>query len=680
MLFFIFIESSYSLSREKELDSLIKTVRKVSGDDKMNTLFRISKILRDESKYEETLPYLKMMMDEAKKMNNPVHLGSAWNEKGLYYENSRNWEEAMKCYLKAYELEEKAKNRVMMGVIDGNIANIYRMQRNYDLAEKYYKKSIFNLTRSDRKDLIANANGTLGNLYYDLNELDKALNHYQIGLNYYMEFDSTNYVQIATWQNNIGSVLNDLGRHDEALERYKLSLAMNTKIGDRINTAMCHANIGNVYNEMGQPEKALPYLETALQLSKDSKADWLIMNIYIYFIEGYRISGDLESAIIFQDSLMNLKDRMYDLQSNANIAEMQTKFDTEKKERENELLKKEGDLKDLDLNRQQILIYSVVVILILLIIVSVFIYRSYRIKSISEKRIIIQNRIIEEKAAELADRQKEILDSITYAQYIQAAILPSIDDINKSFTENFLLYQPKDIVAGDFYFLEKTPTHLFYAAADCTGHGVPGAMMSVVCSNALNRAIHEFNITEPGKILDKTRELVLKTFEHSGNEVKDGMDISLVSLAFRAKNESGSEEQSVNENGGRNSSLSLSTLTLFWSGANNPIWILRHTTKTIEEIKGDSMHIGLADDLTPFTTHEIKIEKGDIIYIFTDGYSDQFGGEKGKKFKLSSLKQILLQHADQTLEKQKEILLQKFNEWKGSLEQIDDVCVIGIRL
>ncbi len=658
------MESAFPLSRHKELDSLKKTVLQVGGEDKMNTLYRISKVLRDESRYEECLPYVEMMFAEAEKMNSLSHLGSAWNEKGLYYENSRNWEEAMKCYLKAYGLQEKAKNRQLMGIVDGNIANIYRMQRNYDLAEKYYKKSIFNLARSNRKDLIANANGMLGNLYYDLNELDKAFEHYQIGLDYYMEYDSTNYVQVATWQNNIGSVLNDMGKHDEALARYKISLSINYKIGDPVNIAMSHANIGNVYNTMNQPEKALPYLETALQLSKDSKADWLIMNIYLYFIEGYRISGDLESAVIFQDSLMNLKDRMYDLQSNANIAEMQTKFDTERKEKENELLKKEGDLKDLDLNRQQIMIYSVVVILVLLFIISIFIYRSYRIKSISEKRIIIQNRIIEEK-------QKEILDSITYAQYIQAAILPSIEEINKTFTENFLLYQPKDIVAGDFYFLEKTPTHLFYAAADCTGHGVPGAMMSVVCSNALNRAIHEFNITEPGKILDKTRELVLKTFEHSGNEVKDGMDISLISIAKQSGNKSASSNQQINKS---------TNHQLNWSGANNPIWILRNSSNIIEEIKGDSMHIGLADDLTPFKTHELKIEKNDTIYLFTDGYGDQFGGEKGKKFKLSSLKQILIQNSNQPLEKQKEILLQKFAEWKGQLEQIDDVCVIGIRI
>jgi serine phosphatase RsbU (regulator of sigma subunit) len=202
-------------------------------------------------------------------------------------------------------------------------------------------------------------------------------------------------------------------------------------------------------------------------------------------------------------------------------------------------------------------------------------------------------------------------------------------------------------------------TTVYFAAADCTGHGVPGAMVSVVCSNALSKALLEEGIIETGKILDRTRELVIEKFSKSEENVKDGMDISLCCL-------------------------DMANMNLQWSGANNPLWFVRKGVDgamvELVETKPDKQPIGNYADPKPFTTHQIDLREGDSIYIFTDGYQDQFGGEKKKKFKASQMKEILLRNQHLSMDEQKEMLNMEFEKWRGSLEQIDDVCVIGVKI
>jgi serine phosphatase RsbU (regulator of sigma subunit) len=266
--------------------------------------------------------------------------------------------------------------------------------------------------------------------------------------------------------------------------------------------------------------------------------------------------------------------------------------------------------------------------------------------SIKNETIILQKHLVEEK-------QKEILDSITYAKRLQQAILPHKEFLDKYIPDNFILYKPKDIVAGDFYWAEKIGDLFFIAAADSTGHGVPGAMVSVVCSNALNRSVKEFKLTDTGKVLDKTRELVIETFEKSNAEVKDGMDISLLCIDLKNK-------------------------TIFWSGANNPLWYIQNNE--LKEIKAHKQPIGKTDNPTPFITHQILCNEPSVFYLFTDGFADQFGGPNGKKFKYKQLSDLLIKNNRLSQKEQAQIIEKTFNEWKGELEQVDDVCVIGIRI
>ncbi|MCO6500878.1 MAG: SpoIIE family protein phosphatase [Vicingus serpentipes] len=264
-----------------------------------------------------------------------------------------------------------------------------------------------------------------------------------------------------------------------------------------------------------------------------------------------------------------------------------------------------------------------------------------------------KNRAITLQKLLIEDKNKEILDSINYAKRIQSAILPSQELITNSFSDSFIIYIPKDIVAGDFYWIEHLNNKILFAAADCTGHGVPGAMVSVICNNGLNKSVREHKLTDPGKILNKTRDIVLKQFEKSEDKVKDGMDIALCSI-----------EGNI----------------IKYAGANNPLWILRKNATEIEEIKADKQPIGFFDNPKPYTTHTLELKKNDNIYIFSDGFADQFGGEKGKKFKTINFKNLLLSIKNQTMQEQSVSIKETFEKWKGSLEQVDDICIIGIKI
>lgn len=270
--------------------------------------------------------------------------------------------------------------------------------------------------------------------------------------------------------------------------------------------------------------------------------------------------------------------------------------------------------------------------------------------------IVHQKEIADQQKNLVEQKNREILDSLHYAQRLQEAILPPLKMLNKYLNEYFVLYKPKDIVAGDFYWLEVIEDDLILiAAADCTGHGVPGAMISVVCSNALNRAVKEFQFSTPNLILNKVRELVLETFEKSEHEVSDGMDISLCLLNTK-------------------------TREILWSGANSPIWIIRKDGLKFEEIKGDKQSIALNIYSSNFTNHTFQLNQGDSFYLFTDGYIDQFGGEKGGKFLRKRFKEILRENAELPMELQQKELEIKLNNWQGMLEQVDDICIIGVRV
>jgi serine phosphatase RsbU (regulator of sigma subunit) len=305
------------------------------------------------------------------------------------------------------------------------------------------------------------------------------------------------------------------------------------------------------------------------------------------------------------------------------------------------------------IKEQESIIWLSLIFIIIVSILGVLAYRSYRLKNKANKLVLQQKTEIEEQHKVLEEQHREITDSINYAKRIQEAILPPLKLVKGYMPDSFILYQPKDIVAGDFYWMEGVNNLIIFAAADCTGHGVPGAMVSVVCHNAMNRAVKEFMLVKPNEILDKTREIVLETFEKSDEDVNDGMDIALCSINTESKK-------------------------LSYSGANNGLYLIRDGELT--QVKPDKQPIGNYQDAKPFTLHEFDLKKGDVLYTFSDGYPDQFGGPKGKKFMYKNFRNLLLDIHQKPMNEQHSLLVKAFEEWRGAHEQIDDVCVIGVRI
>lgn len=271
-----------------------------------------------------------------------------------------------------------------------------------------------------------------------------------------------------------------------------------------------------------------------------------------------------------------------------------------------------------------------------------------------EHKVEERTRDLQKQKEVVEEKNREIVDSIHYALRLQQAIIPTEEKVRQVIPESFVLFLPKDIVSGDFYWMAEVGEKAILTAVDCTGHGVPGAMVSVIGANGLNRCVKEFGLRKPSSILDKLKELVVETFESSADQVRDGMDCALCLIDQKNR-------------------------TVEYAGAHNPLWIVRKGAEEIEEIKADKQPIGDYEFFKPFTNHKLQLEEGDVIYFFSDGYSDQFGGEKGKKFKYKTLKKLLVEIHQLSVDEQEDILLKKFLEWKGDFEQVDDVCLIGVR-
>lgn len=275
-----------------------------------------------------------------------------------------------------------------------------------------------------------------------------------------------------------------------------------------------------------------------------------------------------------------------------------------------------------------------------------------------ENKVADRTKELQHQKDLMEEKNTEILDSINYAKRLQHAILPTMDKVGEKLDDYFILFKPKDIVSGDFYWMATKGHKILLAAVDCTGHGVPGAMVSVVGSNGLYRCVKEFGLSKPSKILDKLTDIIIETFEAEGSGVKDGMDISLCSI-------------------------DLETHLVEYSGANNPLWIAKKGIKDFEEIieiKADKQPVGAFEYRKEFTNHNIQLEKGDVIFMFTDGYADQFGGERGKKLKYKPFKKLIFDNISLPMNQQMTLLDSHFEKWKEDFDQVDDVCIIGVRI
>jgi serine phosphatase RsbU (regulator of sigma subunit) len=319
------------------------------------------------------------------------------------------------------------------------------------------------------------------------------------------------------------------------------------------------------------------------------------------------------------------------------------------------------------IEKQRLLLYFAIIALILVSGLVYYIYRGYRIKKEANIKLEEKNRLISaqkdeiQKQKEIAENQRDLIayqkkhitDSIHYAKRIQTALLPSLELFSDEI-EHFVLYKPRDIVSGDFYWVAKIDGRQVVIAADCTGHGVPGAFMSMLGVSLLNEIILNKKIIQPDQVLNVLRECIVHSLKQDvqTSGIKDGLDMCVCVIDFESNK-------------------------IQFAGANNPIWII--SGGQLNEIKGDKMPVAIHDNMAPFTNHTFDLKKGDTFYIFSDGYADQFGGPQQKKILNKNFKMLLQKVQHLPMLEQGAKIDEFFEDWRKELEQIDDVCVIGIR-
>ena len=539
----------------------------------------------------------------------------------------------------------------------GNIGFIYKEQGILKEALDYYNRSIKLYEEIDYQLGLASAFGNIGDIHEKQGKTKEALDDHHRSLKIDEEIGDKK--GIATSLTRIGMIYYNQGKIKEALDYYNRSLTIQIEIGDKKGIAISLNNIGIIHNDQGELMEAIEYGQKSLTISEEIGFPDNISQASSLLSEVYQKQGKGMKALEMYKLYIQMHDSIYNEEIQKTATQQQAKHEYEKQAAADSITNAEADkVKNAQLaaekaqNKQHVLEasqqkqqkYFLYGILALALLFGGFIFNRFRVTN-------KQKNLIETQHHELNETHREITDSINYAKRIQSAILPPIKVVKEYLKESFILYKPKDVVAGDFYWMEQKDGKVLFAAADCTGHGVPGAMVSVVCNNGLNRSVREHGLTIPGEILDKTREIVVKEFKKSEEDVKDGMDIALCSIEG---------------------------MKLQYAGAYNPLWIIRNGE--VIETKANKQPIGQFENPEPYTTHSFDLEKGDAIYIFSDGYVDQFGGERGKKFKAKAFRELLLSIQDKTMEEQNTLIDETFETWKGDLEQIDDVCVIGVRV
>jgi tetratricopeptide (TPR) repeat protein len=595
--------------------------------------------------------YLRLCIEPARKGGRASDLADAYTALGVYYGRNGNTKESIKQYHEALTIYENANNKKGIERALTSIGIEYRNIDEFAKALDYCKRALKIREETNDRESLPDVWNQIGIIYKWSKDTANAIRSYQKSLECARQINDD--YSIAAAMLNLGIIEQDHKRYDNAIKNYEESLERFKKIKSTNGIAYALNSLAITYDLKGESKKALSYARQGFDLSIKLGYPEGIMNSRDILGNIYESLGMYKEAFENEKYFYQLKDSLMNADKQKEALKTQLEFENQKKLLE---VKKEQESKDLvakQEKKQHLIIISFVVLCLLIVVVFTgFLFNRFRLIKKQKNIIEAQNHLVTEK-------NREILDSISYAKRLQEAILPPMAEVNKFLPESFLLYRPKDIVAGDFYWMHvvetTTGTTTLFAVADSTGHGVPGALVSVVCSNALNRSVNEFGLSDPGKILDKTRELVLETFEKSEKDVKDGMDISLVAIHS-----------------------SPSGAHINWAGANNPLWYI--SNNTLHEIKGDKQPVGKTEHQRPFTTHTIDLQQGDLIYLFTDGYADQFGGEKGKKYKYKALSDFLVRHSKLEMTQQQKMLNEEFISWLGNLEQVDDVCIAGIRI
>jgi len=599
----------------------------------------------------ERLDYINIAIEKSKQLDYSKGLMQMQYLKAATYNEIESYDDAIFYFQKAVKNAELLQDSGYLRFCYMNIGAINLDIENYEQAKKDFFVSLKYANNSLAKSVYIYNH--LGTLYKELRMFDSSLFYHNKTLKFREIKNDT--LGIAHSYNNIALVYKHSGDYVTALEYLNKSLEFKKKMNATKGIGGSYINIGSIYLLLEDYHKAFEYASLGMIYTDSVKAKNFTLNGSETALKALLKIKSERASDLFElyDSLntaLNGEEILNNIESN------QIKFDVANKEQQLELEKAKANqlsqslvVKEEKEKRLSFIIFAGIIGVVILFVFLVIVYNNFKKKKALSLSLEDKNLLIEQK-------NKDITDSINYAKKIQNSIMPDINEFGNLFQESLIYYKPKDIVSGDFYWFEHFNNSIVFAAADCTGHGVPGAMMSVICVGALNHFTRKTDITDPETVLHFIDKEVNRSTNGGSDEQRmaDGMDIAL--CAYNKDNN-----------------------TIQFSGANRPLVLIRNNEVIV--YKGNKFPIGQDIGIEKdFTGEKIQLEKNDTVYVFTDGIVDQFGGEKGKKLLFRRLKEFLLSIQSLSFSEQKEKIDFFFNQWKGEEEQVDDVLLIGIKV
>lgn len=648
----------------------------ISGDKKKIAIssFYKGSLYNFYSEYDSANIILSKAIKIFTELNDTLNLAASWGEKGNSYCYRAIYDECLDCFLKSLQYTEKLDNNSYLGTVLNNIGNVYYYMGKDAQAIIYYKKAYKIYKKIPLEYGIALSSNNIGSYYLDNKKLDSALFYFKISeknakkINYFEQLAETtaNMAKLFAYKKNYKKV------KEYSLESIKLF----KEIGSNYGLTKSYLGYGQLLFEQKKYSLSRNYADSCFLTAKENDVTEFVKESYYLEFRLDSVAGDFKNALSNYLLYAELKDSLKSQKVEKQIANLQSVYELKEKEKENLLLKEQKLNQENIIQRQKLVsIFSIFVIILFIgiIIILIFYYRTQKKNNtklalkneeISQQKeeIITQNDILIEKNNEIEKQTKELKiykqktsDSINYAKRIQSSSLPTLTEFTDLFTDSMLLYKPKDIISGDFYFhIKLNENKHIIAVADCTGHGVPGALMSILNSSILKEILREKPESTASQILERARELVKLALKQNTDKklINDGMDIAL--LVYN------SQENTFN-----------------YAGANRDI--IYFSNSELKTIKANKQPVAAYIKERKFEDKFIQASKGDVFYLFSDGYIDQMG-ENYSKFLLKNFKLLLMDIYTLKMDEQKKILEKKLSEHQTDKKQTDDITILAFKI
>jgi serine phosphatase RsbU (regulator of sigma subunit)/Tfp pilus assembly protein PilF len=626
----------------QNIDSLRIQLSTTKDSVQLKTYLAVGNYFYNKGQLDTSLAYFKIGLTKATELKREklicdflLRLGLLEREKGVYNRSSE-------YYYKALEIAEKNNFKKQKASIYNGIAVLAAIQKEPEKAIEFYTKSLEIYKEIDFLAGQGSIYNNIGLSYLDKNNNSTAQKFFFKALE--ISNKMKDEFNIAVNCENIGLTYHEMNNDNLAIIYYSKALKIWYSREDEYSIPISLGYIAKTFIRQKKWNRAIDTLHKAMKFAEKVNSIASQRDMALQLSEAYEGNGDIASSFKYYKIGNSLSDSLQNNDKTKEITEIQLNYTFNKiKVRDSIKHELEVKAKETQLATEKNYKYIVSAVLALILLLLFFVLKNYKEKKKANEVITFQKDLVEKK-------QKEILDSITYARRIQTALLSQDEVINNYFKDHFHFFKPKDIVSGDFYWVAKKGHLLYFAVCDSTGHGVPGAFMSLLNINFLNEAINEKSITKPNEIFDYVRRELIESISKEGQQ--DGFDGILICINTHTKE-------------------------ISYAAANNKPLLV--SNGALQQLETDKMPVGKSVKEGVFRLFSLKVEPSQTLYLYTDGFADQFGGAKGKKFKLNELNKLLCSISDLTMKEQEQKLKEQFDVWKGPLEQVDDVLIVGIR-